>query len=133
MKNNQIQIEDYSLEKGKIFAQVSLPPLEGEANFFNLKFDAWDVIEAAASLKIINFPDDWDEGRSGQDIRLGYLHPAFSCQMQTNIDGFKVAKIHYFTYPKIQKEFSGEDREAIILYLACNNAQIENALLARAI
>ena len=133
MKNNQIQIEDYSLKAGELFAQVSLPSLKGEANFFNIPFDEWDVIESASALNIINFPDDWDDGRNGQKIRLGYVNPAFACQMQTNIDGFKVAKIYYFDYAEIEREFSGEDREAIVFNIACNNAQIENALLARAI
>ena len=130
MKNNQIEIEDYSLAKGELFAQVSLPSLEGEANFFNISFDEWDVIEAAIALKMLYEPCDHDKGRDGQKLRIGYDHAAFRGQQ----DGYGWKKpIKYFSYPEIEREFSGEDREAIVFRIAMRDDQITNALTLRAI
>lgn len=129
---NQIQIEDYSLEQDILFAQVSLPALKGEANFFNLKFDAWDVIEAAISLKILNDTMDYDRGRSGQQLRVGYSHPAFPCQQKSAYPELEREPM-YFSYQQIECEFSGEDREAIVLHIAMKDINITNALTLRAI
>jgi hypothetical protein len=124
----QIEIVDYCLSKGELFAQISLPPAKPNPNFFNISFDQWDVIKAAIALKIIYQPKDSDTGRKGQELRLGYYHPAFIGEQ-----GYEMDRMSYYSYSDIEREFSGVDREAIVLHIAMNDAQIENALLVRAI
>ena len=121
----QINIEDYSLEHGHLFAQVSIPARKGEANFFNISFDEWDVMEAALSLKLINEPYDYDNGRNGQQMRVGYTTAAFPFQQWNK----ELKAPLYFSYRQVVAAFSGDEDEAIILHIATKDAQIENALL----
>jgi len=119
-----IKIEDYSLNKGELFAQVSLPTLEGEANFFNISFDEWDVIEAALSLNIIEELYDYDNGRNGQQMLISYIYN----------ENTKFEKVVYYDYSEVvDRWFNGEAEEAIILHIAMKDTQIENALTLRAI
>lgn len=120
----QIKIEDYSLYKGELFAQVSLPTLEGEANFFNISFDEWDVIEAALSLNIIEELYDHDNGRNGQQMRIAYIYN----------ENTRFEKVVYYDYSEVvDRWFNSEAEEAIVLHIACKDTQIENALTLRAI
>jgi hypothetical protein len=121
----QITIEDYSLEQGHLFAQVSIPPRKGDANFFNISFDEWDVIEAALSLKLINEPYDHDNGRNGQQMRVGYITAAFPFQQWNK----ELKAPLYFSCRQIVAAFSGEEEEAIVMHIATKDAQIENVLL----
>ena len=121
----EIEIVDYSLKHGELFAQVQIQENKPNPNFFNLEFDQWDVIESAIDLGYIKPPYDHDNGRNGQALRLGYTTAVFPWQMYNK----ELKKPVYFTYAQIEKEFDDEEREMIVRNLAMQNEVISNLIL----
>ena len=100
-----MEILDYSFDADNMLVMYQIAENTPNPNVFQFNPRHCDVIEMAMKLSIISGVDDYDNGLSGQALRLGS-------------DVYGTGKISYFSYNTIVGWISGEAQELIALRLA---------------